>query len=69
MEDGLGKSNQAIPKVWKLLNDEVKAKFFEKMKVLYQKNEERNVWLKHKTSALKAAKEVCGVSKGRSQHG
>ena len=27
------------PKVWKFLNDEVKAKFSEKMEVFYQKNE------------------------------
>ena len=43
------------------------------MKIL-RKNEgfvcdERNAWLKHKTSALKAAEEVCGVSRGRPQHG
>ena len=56
-------------KVWKLLNEEVKEKFSEKMEVLYQKNDERDVWLKYETSALKAAEEVCGVSKGRPQHG
>ena len=53
------------PKIWKLLNDEVKEKFSEKMEVLYQKSDERNAWLKYKTSALKAAEEVGGVSKGR----
>ena len=74
MEDGLGKSNKAMPKkhrpkVWKLLNDEVKAKFFEKMEVFYPKSDERNAWLKYKTSALKTAEEVCGVRGGRPQHG
>ena len=57
------------PKVWKLLNDEVKEKFFEKMEVLYRKSDERNTWLKYKTPALKAAEEVCGVSRGKPQHG
>ena len=51
------------------MNDEVKAKFSEKMEVLYQKSDERNAWQKYKTSALKAAEEVCGVSRGRPQHG
>ena len=41
------------PKVWKLLNDEVKAKFSEKMEVLYQKCDERNAWMKYETFALK----------------
>ena len=57
------------PKIWKLLNDEVKAKFSEKMEVLYRKSDERNAWLKYKTSVPKAAEEVCGVSRGRPQHG
>ena len=39
------------------------------MEVLYQKSDERNALLKHKTSALKAAEEVCGVSRGRPQQG
>ena len=39
------------------------------MEVLYQKSNERNAWLNYKTSALKAAKEVFEVSRGRSQHG
>ena len=29
-------------KVWKLLNHEVKAKFYEKIEVLYQKSDKRN---------------------------
>ena len=53
------------PKVWKLLNDEVKAKFSEKMEVLYQKCDERNTWTKYETFALKAAEKVCGVSRSR----
>ena len=57
------------PKVWKLLNDKVEAKFSEKMEVFYRKIDEQNAWLKCKTSALKAAEEVCGVSRGRPQHG
>ena len=56
-------------KVWKLLNDEVKANFSEKMKVSYQKSDERNAWLKYKNSVLKAAEEICGVSRGRPHHG
>ena len=57
------------PKVWKLLNDKVEAKFPEKMEVLYRKIDEQNAWLKYKTSVLKAVKEVCGVSKSRPEHG
>ena len=57
------------PKVWKLLNDKVNGKFFEKMEVLYQKSDEQNAWLKYMTFVLKAAEEVCRVSKGRPQHG
>ena len=56
-------------KVWKLLNEDIKTKFSEKMEVLYEKCDEQNAWLKYKSSVLKAAEEVCGTSKGRPQHG
>ena len=56
-------------KVWKLLNENIKTKFSEKMEVLYEKGDEQNAWLKYKSSVLKAAEEVCGTSKGRPQHG
>ena len=36
---------------------------------MYDKSDKQNAWLKYKFSALKAAEEVCGVSKCRSQHG
>ena len=39
------------------------------MKVLYEKCDAQNAWLKYKSSVLKAAEEVCGTSKGRPQHG
>ena len=39
------------------------------MEVFYGKSDERNAWLTYKTSALKAAEEVCGVSRGRPKHG
>ena len=52
-------------KVWKLLNEDIKTKFSEKMEVLYEKCDEQNAWLKYKSSVLKAAEEVCGTSKGR----
>ena len=56
-------------KVWKLLNEDIKTKFSEKMEVLYEKCDEQNAWLKYNSSVLKAAEEVCGTSKGRPQHG
>ena len=56
-------------KVCKLLNEDIKTKFSEKMEVLYEKCNEQNAWLKYKSSILKAAEEVCGTSKGRPQHG
>ena len=56
-------------KVWKLLNEDIKTKFSEKMEVLYEKCDKQNAWLKYKPSVLKAAEEVCGMSKGRPQHG
>ena len=56
-------------KVWKLLNEDIKTKFSKKIEVLYEKCDEQNAWLKYKSSVLKAAKEVCGTSKGKPQHG
>ena len=56
-------------KMWKLLNEDIKTKFSEKMEVLHEKCDEQNAWLKYKSSVLKAAEEVCGTSKNRPQHG
>ena len=56
-------------KVRKILNEDIKTKFSEKKKVLYEKCDEQNAWLKYKSSDLKAAQEVCGTNKGRPQHG
>ena len=56
-------------KVWKLLNEDVKKKFSEKIEVLYEKCDEQNAWLRFKSSVLQAAEEVCGTGKGRPQHG
>ena len=57
--------NEYRTKVWKLLNEDIKTEFSEKMEVLYEKCDEQNAWLKYKSSVLKAAEEVCGTSKGR----
>ena len=46
--------------MWKLLNEDIKTKFSEKMEVLYEKCDEQNAWLKYKSSVLKAA-EGCVV--------
>jgi len=43
--------------------------FQERMNVLYEENDEQNMWLKYRDSALKAEKETYGVSKGKPQHG
>ena len=58
MEDGLGKSNKAMPKMYLAQKNEAyerwgKNKISEKMDVLYQKSDEWNAWLKYKTSVLK----------------
>ena len=37
-------------KVWKLLNENIKTKFLEIIKVLYEKCDKQNVWLKYKSS-------------------
>ena len=55
-------------KVWKILNEDIKIKFSEKVEVLYNRCDERDAWLKYKSSTLKAAEEVCGVSRDRPQH-
>ena len=55
--------------VWKLLNEDIKTKFSEKMEVFYEKCDEQNAWLKYKSSVLKAAEKVCGMGKGMPQHG
>ena len=44
--------------MWKLLNEDIKTKFSEKMEVLYEKCDEQNAWLKYKSSVLKGAEVV-----------
>eukprot|EP00795_Rhopilema_esculentum_P005427 gene5427-600_t len=57
-----GKRNQ----VWKLSDDEVKKKFSKRMD---GESDEQDVWCKYRDAAQKAAEEVCGVSRGKPQHG
>ena len=39
--------------MWKLLNEDIKTKFSDKIEVLYEKCDEQNAWLKYKSSVRK----------------
>jgi len=56
-------------KTWRLKEEQVREMFQDRMNVLYEESDEQDPWLKYRDSSVKAAKEICGVSKGKPQHG